>query len=158
MGRARRLAPAVLGCVLLLAACAGSSGGTANPQPDQSDTPDVICSAGLRRCVGVKVLQCNADGTAEALAETCPQGQTCFDGACIVPHGEPSVPDKPLVTTTCTPNAKSCQGGNVYLCRSDGAEVALLQACLAGQACDGELLACRPKLCDPAPLDPVTSL
>lgn len=150
MGRARRLAAAVLGCTLSLAGCGGGSGGKANPQPDPSDTPEASCSAGLRRCVGLKVLECSADGTAETLAETCPQGQTCFDGACIEPHGEPSVPDKPPVnTTTCTADAKSCQGGNVYLCRSDGTGVALLQACLEGQTCDGELLACRPRVCDP---------
>ena len=49
----------------------------------------------------------------------------------------------------CTPGTKLCQHDDVYLCGNNGTDLALWADCQPNEVCDGDLSACRPKLCDP---------
>jgi hypothetical protein len=108
---------AVVGFSMLVAACGGSSN---TPKADDDDE-DRVCEPGVRRCDGLNVKACDADGTAEIIEETCLPGKSCSDGVCT--------------ETSCVPNTKFCKGASVYKCDTTGGGSALSATCPTGQFC-----------------------
>lgn len=106
-------AAAILGLALWASACSGSS--------KNSSSDHDVCAPGARRCVDSTVLMCSADGSAEAVVETCGAAQACADGECV--------------NTACVPNTKFCKDGAIWKCDSSGGGSTLSQMCGAGQFC-----------------------
>src|SRR4051812_10704130 len=92
---------AVLGVTFLAIACSGSAKKNTANDPDvpsggsSSVPPGGKCGAGQRRCEGLNVKVCSADGVSETIAETCLPSQACSDGVCT--------------DTACVPNTKFCK-------------------------------------------------
>lgn len=110
-----------------LSGCSGSS----KTPPAGGDE----CSPGARRCDGQAVKLCNADGTAEAVQETCAAPESCSDGQCV--------------GTICVPNTKFCKDGAIWKCDSSGGGSALATMCGTGQFClmDDEDAECSDTAC-----------
>jgi hypothetical protein len=113
---------------LWLSGCSGSS----KTPPGDGDGQ---CSPGARRCDGSAVKVCNADGTAEAVQETCEAPKSCSEGLCV--------------ETTCVPNTKFCKDGAIWKCDSTGGGSALATMCGPGQFClmDDEDAECSDTSC-----------
>ena len=115
MGRSIGFGAGVLVAVgLWLSGCSGSSKNSPGDDPD-------VCSPGARRCDGSAVKVCNAEGTAEAVEQTCAAAESCSDGQCV--------------GSACIPNTKFCKDGAIWKCDSTGRGSALAAMCSAGQFC-----------------------
>lgn len=89
------------------------------------------CAPNARRCQGSDVMECDAAGLQETLAESCPQ--SCRDGACV--------------SSACAPGDRRCGPAGVEQCEPgpSGPAWAQVEACPAGcanAACN--TLACKP--------------
>ncbi len=92
------------------------------------------CAAGARRCEGADLLQCDALGLHETLAQACDLG--CEDGACVEP--------------ACNVGARRCVAKGIQLCGAGagGAPTWLLsEPCPNG--CDDATVACKVLACRP---------
>lgn len=66
------------------------------------------------------LMQCNADGSNDSIAQTCKTGEICVNGAC----------------TTCVPGIKECQGNKAVACNDKGDGYTLVADCdKGGLAC-----------------------
>jgi hypothetical protein len=103
---------------------------------DTASCTDQACTPGQAMCKGDFATKCEADGSgpADGGLDCAANKQTCIDGGCQ--------------ETKCIPGAKVCQNEDVYLCAKNGTDTSLLADCQAGSVCDGEKLACAPKVCD----------
>ena len=93
-----------------------STGSTANP---------CLCAPGepSGACQGADLEVC-ADDCQGFVAEPCPMGQSCKDGACVA--------------LLCTPGAKSCADDKSYqVCADDGQSYGDPVPCGPGESCDG---------------------
>jgi hypothetical protein len=122
-------AGALVALGLWLSGCSGSS--KTSPEDDDAGK----CSPGARRCDGSAVKVCNAEGTAEAVQETCAAPESCSEGQCV--------------GTACVPNTKFCKSGAVWKCDSTGGGSALAETCGTGQFClmDDEDAECSDTSC-----------
>jgi hypothetical protein len=75
-------------------------------------------------CVGTRELRCNPDGSQASSEECRDSGLTCASA---------------LGCVTCIPNARSCEGENVRVCRADGTGYDVVETCDAsiGDMCTG---------------------
>jgi hypothetical protein len=121
-------AGALVALGLWLSGCSGSS---KNSSGDDADK----CSPGARRCDGSAVKVCNAEGSAEAVEETCAAPESCSDGQCV--------------GSACVPNTKFCKDGAIWKCDSTGGGSALSAMCGSGQFClmDDEDAECSDTSC-----------
>jgi hypothetical protein len=103
---------------------------------DTASCTDQTCTPGQALCDGDFATKCDADGTGPVKGglDCAANKQTCIDGDCQ--------------DTKCIPGAKVCQNEDVYLCAKNGTDTSLLADCQAGSVCDGEKLACTPKVCN----------
>ncbi len=103
---------------------------------DTATCSDTACTAGAAVCDGDIATKCEADGSGPAAGGTdcAATDQGCYEGQCQ--------------DTACVPGMKLCQDGDVYLCAKNGADTSLLADCQAGSVCDGEKVACAPKVCE----------
>ena len=125
-------AAVLLGFTLAAAACSGSSSKNGTTPP-----PDTICDANARRCDGLNVKLCSADGLSESIDSTCLPNETCADGACS--------------PNACVPNTKFCKDGAVWKCDSAGAGSMLSSVCPSGKYCrdDDGAAYCSDQACTP---------
>jgi len=51
--------------------------------------------------------------------------------------------------TTCTDGERRCDHGDLYVCSHNGTDLALLSDCRTDEVCDGDMVACRSRVCEP---------
>lgn len=95
------------------------------------------CSPGSAVCSGSVVTTCLGDGSGPK-----PGGVDCADSKQACYKGE-------CRDVACAPGTRLCQHDDVYLCGDNGTDLTLWADCQMGEVCDGDLAACRAKLCEP---------
>ena len=143
MGKLIGRGVAILGFTFLAVACGSSKKTPSNdPPPDgagasSSVPPGGSCDPDSRRCEGLNVKVCSANGTEETIAETCLPSQSCSGGVCT--------------DTACIPNTRFCKDGAIWKCDSTGGGSALAQMCAAGMFCrdDDGSASCSNQACTP---------
>lgn len=105
-------------------------------EDDTARCSDQACTPTELLCDGDVATSCLEDGSGPSPEgiDCAENGQICVDGQCE--------------DTTCTPGAKVCKNDDVYLCAKNGSDLSLLAECQTGTVCDGEKLACVPKVCE----------
>lgn len=99
---------------------------------------DKICTPSVVACdpQSEKVIQCSTDGLSSATKIDCATtNQVCIAAACA-----------PVV---CQAGKAYCQAGVVRKCSAKGDVSTVVQACTAGQFCDGVSATCKPQICAP---------
>lgn len=121
-----------------------------------SESIDVSCVDGLR-CV-------QAGSTAHCDTRACTPGQPLCDGnvaTSCAPDGTGPIPGGKscnsqkcelgkCIEVECEANAVICSNGDVYRCGKDGASIALVDDCDAGELCDPDAGKCLPPVCTPS--------
>jgi len=103
-------------CILALAACGGGeSGGSGDATPEiLGDGAGPICAPGELQCDGAEIQECDADGGAWVLLETCRdldpcrQGGRCEAGACVPGLPLECMDDDPCTVGACDPFSGAC--------------------------------------------------
>ncbi len=92
-----------------------------------------VCTAGDSYCDGLGVVECNADGSGEAVTKTCTDEQYCEDGQCQ--------------DQSCPPGQVYCDGDLLLTCDAIGKEVVETVDCAAkDEHCVNG--GCQPGVCD----------
>jgi hypothetical protein len=101
---------------------------------------DWICTPSVVQCDTAtgseKIVQCSADGLAQALKQDCGlTGQVCFAAQCR--------------DVVCNAGQRFCSNGQVRQCSAKGHESTLVTSCTTNQYCDDATAACRTRVCTP---------
>jgi hypothetical protein len=88
-------------------------------------------------CAGDVATLCRSDGSGPTTGgvDCSNTKQACYGGKCR--------------EVACTNGEKLCDHGSVYLCSHNGTDISLLSTCRTDEVCDGDMSACRARLCEP---------